>query len=853
MSSPYHPASPKLLSALAFYLILELRKEKSRDAARSRRGKENYEFYELAKLLPLPAAITSQLDKASIIRLSISYLKLREFSNHGDPPWNRDALPNNKTLKGHGRRRNLTSVDLIESHQGTHILQSLDGFAFALGSDGRFLYISETVSIYLGLSQVEMTGSSIFDYVHHADHNELAEYLGLGFQNVVSNAPSPGSTSDEGSAPSTPRPMSPSNPDRVAYMIPNPDKPLERTFCLRMKSTLTKRGVHVRTSGYRVVYVTSNFRPQMCFNLNRKSTTQYLGLVGIAIALPPPTITELRIESDTFIMRLSPNLKIIYCDTMITELTDWNSDDVNNRMFYDFCHAGDVIRILKHHEDLMRKGQVLTDYFRFMNKNGGYVWVQMCATTLFSSKTSDDHTILAIIYVLSGILHRGCVMDQNQTSGPIRHLDTDQSEHQSEHGSDIGEAKSDTLTCHKSPTHDPWDTSVTSSTSQPVENLQNSPDELDNIDLDKGQTEHCLTPDDLIDCQEEAARIISDNLHDKISVNKTDFKYSRRKTEKPRKRKRDYSVDQDDVDGHCTISLINSHLSHEDKSERCSSTSNVSNHNEDYEMSENSDNTLYSVTEDLSRRSSNTHIREENQSELGWQNLDDINHNSVASSVKDLEDVMNRHLPVTGIDNGMKSPTDLTVQQIGGAMNRQRSAIQWAGNSHDSSTLPASNLLRTLYANRESVIRSNTRPSYVNNDPVNLLTPPENEGHKDHLTLHIPHIVISKSTALPSYSGSTVSCSLQDTFDITPPASVSPNDKIPSHLYDGHYEHSVASSSLAAPIPVKSQAFSLSFVSPSPDYNNGTKIHPASYQVGEHPPFIYGGNSSSGVIYDSWY
>ena len=29
--------------------ILELRKEKSRDAARSRRGKENYEFYELAK------------------------------------------------------------------------------------------------------------------------------------------------------------------------------------------------------------------------------------------------------------------------------------------------------------------------------------------------------------------------------------------------------------------------------------------------------------------------------------------------------------------------------------------------------------------------------------------------------------------------------------------------------------------------------------------------------------------------------------------------------------------------------------------------------------------------------------
>lgn len=42
-------------------------------------------------MLPLPAAITSQLDKASIIRLTISYLKLRDFSGHGDPPWSRDG------------------------------------------------------------------------------------------------------------------------------------------------------------------------------------------------------------------------------------------------------------------------------------------------------------------------------------------------------------------------------------------------------------------------------------------------------------------------------------------------------------------------------------------------------------------------------------------------------------------------------------------------------------------------------------------------------------------------------------------------------------------------------------------
>lgn len=59
-------------------------KEKSKNAARSRREKENAEFMELAKMLPLPSAITSQLDKASVIRLTTSYLKMRQVFPDGE-------------------------------------------------------------------------------------------------------------------------------------------------------------------------------------------------------------------------------------------------------------------------------------------------------------------------------------------------------------------------------------------------------------------------------------------------------------------------------------------------------------------------------------------------------------------------------------------------------------------------------------------------------------------------------------------------------------------------------------------------------------------------------------------------
>jgi hypothetical protein len=44
--------------------------------------------------------------------------------------------------------------------------------------------------------QVEMTGSSVFDYVHHQDHAEVAEQLGLGLAQGQ-NLSSPNSAGSE--------------------------------------------------------------------------------------------------------------------------------------------------------------------------------------------------------------------------------------------------------------------------------------------------------------------------------------------------------------------------------------------------------------------------------------------------------------------------------------------------------------------------------------------------------------------------------------------------------------------------------------------------------------------------------
>lgn len=82
---------------------------------------------------------------------------MRDSVSQGDPQWNLQIeLPTPNTsvkVVGAQRRRSPSALatEVTEAHLGSHILQSLGGFVFALNQEGKYLYISVTVSIYLGL------------------------------------------------------------------------------------------------------------------------------------------------------------------------------------------------------------------------------------------------------------------------------------------------------------------------------------------------------------------------------------------------------------------------------------------------------------------------------------------------------------------------------------------------------------------------------------------------------------------------------------------------------------------------------------------------------------------------------
>ncbi|XP_073694498.1 single-minded homolog 1-like [Garra rufa] len=350
-------------------------KEKSKTAARTRREKENSEFYELAKMLPLPSAITSQLDKASIIRLTSSYLKMRLVFPQGlGEVWGRSRSLENTN---HELGSHLLQVIISK------MLQTLDGFIFVVAADGKIMYISETASVHLGLSQVELTGNSIYEYVHPADHDEMAAVL-------------------------TPQ------PSYHSHFIHEYE--VERSFFLRMKCVLAKRNAGLTSGGYKVIHCSGylKIRPLSLEASPLDGCYQNVGLVAVGHTLPPSAVTEIKLHSNMFMFRASLDMKLIFLDSRVSELTGYEPQDLIEKTLYHHVHSCDSFHLRCAHHLLLVKGQVTTKYYRFLSKHGGWVWVQSYATIVHNSRSSRPHCIVSVNYVLTDTEYKGMALSLDQ-------------------------------------------------------------------------------------------------------------------------------------------------------------------------------------------------------------------------------------------------------------------------------------------------------------------------------------------------------------------------------------------------------------------------------------------------------
>ncbi|XP_005413887.1 PREDICTED: hypoxia-inducible factor 3-alpha isoform X1 [Chinchilla lanigera] len=344
----------------------ELRKEKSRDAARSRRSQETEVLYQLAHTLPFARGVSAHLDKASIMRLTISYLRMHRLCAAGE--WNQ--------------------VGAEGEPLDACYLKALEGFVMVLTTEGDMAYLSENVSKHLGLSQLELIGHSIFDFIHPCDQEELQDAL-------------------------TPRP---------SLSKKKPDGPTERCFSLRMKSTLTSRGrtLNLKAATWKVLHCSGHMRAykppgQTALAGSPSSEPPLQCLVLICEAIPHPGSLEPPLGRGAFLSRHSLDMKFTYCDERIAEVAGYSPDDLIGCSAYEYIHALDSDAVSRSIHTLLSKGQAVTGQYRFLARSGGYLWTQTQATVVSGGRGPQSESIICVHFLISRVEETGVVLSLEQT------------------------------------------------------------------------------------------------------------------------------------------------------------------------------------------------------------------------------------------------------------------------------------------------------------------------------------------------------------------------------------------------------------------------------------------------------
>lgn len=316
----------------------EKRKEKSRDAARCRRSKESEIFSNLSQVLPLPSNVTSHLDKASIMRLVIAHLRIRDLFKSISP------------------KEDKSELDVYDSFY----LKALGGVILVLSLDGEIVYVSSNVPAYLGVSQVDLLGHSIYDVSHPCDHNEIRDLLS-------------GKVVSEGKI----------------------------SAFLRIKCTLSSKGrnLNIKSASYKVLHVTGNF---VSANEDKEDKSKdRFRFVTIAHPIPHPVDIEAPLGTYTFLSKHSLDMKFTYADDRMSDFLGYNPDSLIGKSLYNFHHAQDNKDIEKAFKSLFAKGQSETGHYRFLAQGGGYAWVSTQATVIYCEKGNKPLSVVCVNYVIS--------------------------------------------------------------------------------------------------------------------------------------------------------------------------------------------------------------------------------------------------------------------------------------------------------------------------------------------------------------------------------------------------------------------------------------------------------------------
>lgn len=347
------------------------------------RDRLNCELDKLTNLLPFGDDIRARLDKLSVLRLIVGYLKAKSFFSakmkKNKAGWMPDKLDNfheNRQLSGQ------MNVPLFS--EGELLLEALNGFILVVTAEGYVFYASSTIQDYLGFHQSDVVHQSVYELIHTDDRPLFQRQLHWALNPPACQDPSPHTdTITEGSN------LCPTVITYDPHQLPPENSSfMERNFICRFRCLLDN------SSGF----LTLNFQGRLRFlhGQNRKAEDgtpipPQLALFALASPLQPPSILEVRIKTLIFQTKHKLDFTPMACDTKGKFVLGYTETELCMRgTGYQFIHAADMMYCADNHVKMIKTGESGMTVFRLLTKQNSWVWVQANARLVYRGGRPDS-------------------------------------------------------------------------------------------------------------------------------------------------------------------------------------------------------------------------------------------------------------------------------------------------------------------------------------------------------------------------------------------------------------------------------------------------------------------------------
>uniref|UniRef100_A0A674BS90 Aryl hydrocarbon receptor n=1 Tax=Salmo trutta TaxID=8032 RepID=A0A674BS90_SALTR len=354
------------------------------------RDRLNGELDKLTGLLPFSEDVRARLDKLSVLRLSVGYLKVKSFFNatmkKGSPGW---GVERAVVFGGNGQitlaksTATTTSVDGVTFSEGNLLHQALNGFVLVVTAEGYVFYSSPTVQDYLGFHQSDVVHQSVFELIHTDDRALFRRQLHFALNPNHSLL-----ISDLNSAPNN---SSDITSNIVSYdpqhIPPENSSFLERSFVCRFRCLLDN------SSGF--LALNFNGRLKYLHGQNKMSDDgtidhPQLALFLVATPIQTPSILEIRTKTLIFQTKHKLDFTPTNVDTRGKVVLGYTELELCMRgSGYQFIHAADMMHCADNHVRMIKTGETGLTVFRLLAKNGVWIWVQANARLIYKGGRPD--------------------------------------------------------------------------------------------------------------------------------------------------------------------------------------------------------------------------------------------------------------------------------------------------------------------------------------------------------------------------------------------------------------------------------------------------------------------------------